>query len=172
MHLDKTQMLKKILWDKINVTKNALLFCRELHLIRVLLLICDSSTSWSKRFISVKVCLGFSIFYSVLLLIKVYIFVQQRAYFSTLKRHNFFQNKNNRKFTNRFAPRPLIFKLQQNNKKFENSLISAWVGAPEKLTWRQTFKHGKYKFWVSHVCSVVILSKYLTFLYLITYLFL
>ena len=31
----------------------------------------------------------------------------------TLKRHNSFQNKNNRKVTQIFAPRPLKFKLQQ-----------------------------------------------------------
>ena len=31
----------------------------------------------------------------------------------TLKRHNSFQNKNNRKATDSYAPRPLIFKLQQ-----------------------------------------------------------
>ena len=31
----------------------------------------------------------------------------------TLKRHNFFQNENKRKATKSFAPRPLIFKLQQ-----------------------------------------------------------
>ena len=31
----------------------------------------------------------------------------------TLKRHHSFQNKNNRKATHIFAPRPLIFKLQQ-----------------------------------------------------------
>ena len=31
----------------------------------------------------------------------------------TLKRHNPFQNKHNRKATYSFAPRPLIFKLQQ-----------------------------------------------------------
>ena len=31
----------------------------------------------------------------------------------TLKRHNSYKNKNNRKATNVFAPRPLIFKLQQ-----------------------------------------------------------
>ena len=31
----------------------------------------------------------------------------------TLKRHNSFQNQNNRKATHSFAPRPLIFKLQQ-----------------------------------------------------------
>ena len=30
----------------------------------------------------------------------------------TLKRHNSFQNENNRKDTRSFAPRPLIFKLQ------------------------------------------------------------
>ena len=31
----------------------------------------------------------------------------------TLKRHNFFQNKSNRKATYTFALKPLIFKLQQ-----------------------------------------------------------
>ena len=31
----------------------------------------------------------------------------------TLKRHNSFQNENNRKATQSFTPRPLIFKLQQ-----------------------------------------------------------
>ena len=31
----------------------------------------------------------------------------------TLKRHNFFQNQNNRKAAHSFASRPLIFKLQQ-----------------------------------------------------------
>ena len=38
----------------------------------------------------------------------------------TLKRHNFFQNKNNKKATKGFALRPLVLKLQQ----FENSAIS------------------------------------------------
>ena len=31
----------------------------------------------------------------------------------TLKHHNYFQNENNGKFTHTFAPRPLIFKLEQ-----------------------------------------------------------
>ena len=31
----------------------------------------------------------------------------------TLKCHNSFQNKNHRKATQSFAPRPVIFKLQQ-----------------------------------------------------------
>ena len=38
--------------------------------------------------------------------------------FSTLKRHNSFQNQNNEKSTHNFAPRPLIFKLQQEVLKF------------------------------------------------------
>ena len=43
----------------------------------------------------------------------------------TLRRHNFLKNKNNRKITRSWAPRSLIFKLQ---KKFENSVISTWLG--------------------------------------------
>ena len=36
------------------------------------------------------------------------------------KGHNSFQNKNNRKATHSFAPRPLIFKLQQEVLKFND----------------------------------------------------
>ena len=36
----------------------------------------------------------------------------------TLKRHNSFQNENNKKATHSFAPRPLIFKLEQEGLKF------------------------------------------------------
>ena len=37
-----------------------------------------------------------------------------------LKRHNSFQNLNNRKATHSFVPRSLIFKLQQEVLKFNN----------------------------------------------------
>ena len=43
----------------------------------------------------------------------------------TLKRHNSFQNKNNRKATHNFAPRPLILKLQQEVLKF-NYICVSW----------------------------------------------
>ena len=43
----------------------------------------------------------------------------------TLKRHNSFQNENNRKATSSFAPRPLIFKLQQEVLKF-NHICRSW----------------------------------------------
>ena len=39
----------------------------------------------------------------------------------TLKRHNSLQNENNRKATHNFAPRPLIFKLQQEVLKFNDT---------------------------------------------------
>ena len=51
----------------------------------------------------------------------------------TLRRHNSFQNKNNRKAKHSFSVRPLTFKLQQ---KLKNPVISAPVGPPENLTWR------------------------------------
>ena len=42
----------------------------------------------------------------------------------TLKCHNSFQNKNNRKATHSFAPRPLIFMFQQEVSKFKNICVS------------------------------------------------
>ena len=47
----------------------------------------------------------------------------------TLKRHVSFQNKNNRKATQSFAPRPVIFKLQQKVLKF-NDIFVRW-SSPE-----------------------------------------
>ena len=64
IHLVKTQIEKKYLSDKINGTTNSV-FSRELQLIRVLLLICDSYKRWSTRFFSLKLCAAFSIFSSV-----------------------------------------------------------------------------------------------------------
>ena len=68
--------------------------------------------------------------------IKVYIFVQQNAWALTLKRHNSFQNQNNRKATHSFAPRSLIFKLQREVSKFNDVFVS-W--SSPKLTWWQIF---------------------------------
>ena len=113
LHWDKTQMLKKNFSDKINVTKNALFPFRELQLITLLLLTCNSYTSSSKRFISLKLCVRFSIFDSVSFLL-LFIFFSTKSMGSlTLKRHNSFQNKNDRIVAHIFAPRPLTFKLQQ-----------------------------------------------------------
>ena len=50
----------------------------------------------------------------------------------TLKRHNSFQNYNNRKVTHSFAPRPLIFKLQKEVLKF-NDICVSWNFAKTDL---------------------------------------
>ena len=78
IHWDKTQTLKKFPSDKINVAKTALFFFRELQLITVLLLIRTSYTSWSTRFIFLRLCLGLSHFRFRFVFIAVYIFVQQK----------------------------------------------------------------------------------------------
>ena len=71
IHWDKIQRLKKFPSDKINVTKmHSFLFC-ELQLITVLLLICNSYMSWNTRFVSLKLCVWFSIFHSVSFLLKI-----------------------------------------------------------------------------------------------------
>ena len=59
-----------------------------------------------------------------LVFIKLCIFVQKDMNSWTLKRHNSFQNKNNRKATHSFAPRPLFFKLQQEVLKFNDICVS------------------------------------------------
>ena len=42
----------------------------------------------------------------------------------TLYRHNSFQNQNNKKATDSFALRRLVFKLQQEGLKFNNIFVS------------------------------------------------
>ena len=70
IHWDKTLMLKKLPLDKVNVTKNALFFFNELQLITVLLSIHNFYRRWGTRFISLKLCVGFSIFDSVSFFLK------------------------------------------------------------------------------------------------------
>ena len=50
----------------------------------------------------------------------------------TLKHHNSFQNQNNRKATHIFAPRPLIFNLQQEVLKF-NDINVSWSSPKSDL---------------------------------------
>ena len=85
-------------------------------------LICNSYTSWSSWVISIKLC-GIFHFWYHLIFIKPLIVVQSMVYLA-LKCHNSSQNKNDRKATHRFAPRPLIFKLQQEDWKFSDICMS------------------------------------------------
>ena len=50
----------------------------------------------------------------------------------TLERHNSFQDKDNRKAAHSFAPRPPIFKLQQEGLKFSDICMS-WCSRKTNL---------------------------------------
>ena len=95
-------------------------------------LICDSYMSWSKRFVSLKLQVAFSIFDSVSFLIKfIFLFNKMHGIFD-FKTSNSFQNKNNRKITHSFAPRPPIFKLQQEVWK-SNDIWVSWSSTKTDL---------------------------------------
>ena len=116
----RLKVLKKVSSDKINGTKLLTFFFGELQLITVSLLICDFYMSWSTRLVSLKL-FGIFHFWLLLVFIKVYNFVQQNTWTSS---HISFQNKNDRKATQSFAPTPLIFKLQQELLKFNDISVS------------------------------------------------
>ena len=68
---------------------------------------------------------GISHFRIGLVFIKIYIFCSAKIMdFLTLKRHHSFENENNRKATESFAPRLLIFKFQQDVLKFSDICLS------------------------------------------------
>ena len=83
IHWDKTQMLKKFLLDKINVAKNAFFFLSWAATHRSFtFIIYDSYMSWSTRFVSLNLCVGFPIFDSVFFLLKpILLFNKMRGLF-------------------------------------------------------------------------------------------
>ena len=90
---DKTQMLKKRFFrTKLTIQKMLFFFFHKVQHITVLLLIYDSFVSWSTRFVSLKLCVGFPIFDSVLFLLKFMVLLNKCIDSLALKRHNFFQN--------------------------------------------------------------------------------
>ena len=127
-------------------------FFRELKLITVLLLICDSYMSWSTRFVSLKLCRDFP--FSI-----PFRFYQNLYYCSTkcmdslnLKRHNSFQNKIMEKPPTVLLP-DLWFLSCKKSFKIQWYLLELefpknWVG--EKI-----FKLRKSKFWERQFFSVV-----------------
>ena len=79
--------------------------------------------------------------------VKVYIFVQQKAWILTLKCHNSFQNKNKRKSTHTFAPRPMDSEVATKSLKIpylrKLELPKNWPGD-------EFFRFRKLKFSVRH----------------------
>ena len=119
-------------------------FFRELQLIAVLLLIRDSYMSWTIWFIPLKVSVGFSIFDSVSFLSNVLVKFLFSIDSLTLKRHNSFQNKHNKKASHNFAPRPLILSC---NKKFQNSMVSTLLELSKNWPRDKFFKLRNSKLW-------------------------
>ena len=127
-------MLKKISSVTKTLQKMHLFFFRELRLITVLLLIHKSYTGWSTSFISVKQWyFPFSI--PPCFFLSLYFCSAKRRGSLTLKCYNSFKNKNNRKKTHSFAPKLLVFKLQQEFWKFIDICVS-W--SFQNLTWKRT----------------------------------
>ena len=96
--------------DKINSTKMPLFSFASSN--TVLLLICDSYKCWSTRFVSLKQCVGFSIFDSVLFLLKFMVLFHRMQGLFDFKTSIPFKIKIIEN-PHSFAPRPLTFKLQQ-----------------------------------------------------------
>ena len=71
---------------------------------------------------------GFFIFDPLLFLLKFMFLFNKKHRLCGFKCHNFFQNKSNKKATQSFVPRPLIFNLQQEVWEFSNICInwSSW----------------------------------------------
>ena len=129
LHWDKTQVLKKIPLDKIKATKNALFFLlqKPTHYSFTfnLWFLCELNT----RFGSLKVRMGFSIF-------KVYKFLQQKAWTYFKSSIISFKIKTTKKPHTLFLP---DLRSLSCNKKFQNSVISTWLGTSQKLLQRPNF---------------------------------
>ena len=72
-----------------------------------------------------------------------------------LKLHNFFRNENDRKATQSFDPRPLIFKLQQKVLKF-NDICVSW--SSPKIDLETNFLNLE-NFWERQFFSIVTFKK-------------
>ena len=128
-------MVKNISFGQNKWYKNALFFIRELQLITVLLLICGSYMCWSTRFVSLKLCVGFSVFDSDSFLLKfIFLFNKMHGLKNVIIP---FKIKVIEKLHTVLLPDLWFLSC---NKKFENSMMSTWVGAPQKLTCRRTFQ--------------------------------
>ena len=78
IHWDKTQFLKNFPSNKISRTKNVLFFLSQTPTHHSFTFNLPFYMSWSTRFVSLKLCEGFSIFDLVSL--QVHLFVQQNAW--------------------------------------------------------------------------------------------
>ena len=105
--------------------------------------------------------MGFSVFDSASLIL-TFIFLFNKKHDSwTLKRHNSFQDQNNRKVSHSFTVRLLIFKLQRNVWKF-NDICVSW-SSPKTDLETNFLNLGGACF--LEVCSKFSIFKHLTFVF-------
>ena len=100
-------------------------FFRELQLIAVLLLICDSYMSCSTRLVSLKLCVGLSVFNSVSFLLKfIFLFNKMHRFFDSKTSQFLSKLKSYKKHTEFCSQTPDFFKLQQNVLKLNDVYVS------------------------------------------------
>ena len=140
----KHKCWEKSLRTKQTVQKMLSFFFRELQLIMVLLLICGSYMSWSTRLISLKLCVGFSIFDSVSFLLKfIFLFNKMHGLFDFKNVVISFKIKIIEK-PHSFAPRPRIFKFHQEVWKLSDIFKSR-----KKKFWERFNSNFKVNIWHS-----------------------
>ena len=89
--------------------------------------------SWSTKFIFLELCVGFSIFDSVVFLLKfIFLFNKKHGLFDFKTSKFLSKYKNNGKATHSFAPRPLSFKLQQKVWKFSDTCKNSVIQSSPK----------------------------------------
>ena len=128
-------MLKQFPSDNINVTKNILSFLSRAPTHRSFTFNSQLSSELKHKVHLCKTASGIFHFQFYLVFIKVYIFVQQKAW--TLWLNFFFKTKIIEKPHTVLLSEPWFLSC---NQKFETSMRSASVRAPKNLTWRRTFK--------------------------------
>ena len=106
-------MLKKFPSDRINVTKNALFFLSRAPTHHSFTFNSQFLYKLTRKFHFFKAVRGTFHLRFCFIFIKFMVCSTKIMDSLTLKRHHSFQNKNDRKATHSFAPRPLFFKLHQ-----------------------------------------------------------
>ena len=116
LYIEKKEIRTKNSHRQLNVTKKHSFLTQAPALITVLVFICNSSISWNTRFIfSLKVCMGFSIFDSILFLLK-FIFILRKH----LKTVNLFFNWDSLHGRRKSHYKAWSYKRKKNTKKLKH----------------------------------------------------
>ena len=138
--------------DKINVIKNVLLFLSWAPTHHSFTFNLQFLYELRQKVHLSKIGCGNFHFQYVSFLLQFTFFSNKSMNYLTLKRQNSFQNNNNRKATHSFPPDLWFLRC---NKKFENSMISAWDRALQNWHGDEFFKLQTSTFPVCHFFSIL-----------------